>query len=57
MNCRKCGARHITRRSAGIFVCQHCGVQPNLQTHDRFGNILRDPASVLKEFTNETLPD
>lgn len=57
MNCRKCGARHITRRSAGIFVCQHCGVQPNLQTHDRFGNVLRDPASVLKEFTNETLPD
>lgn len=28
MNCRKCGAKQITRRSAGIFSCPHCGVQP-----------------------------
>lgn len=28
MNCRKCGAKQITRRSAGIFSCRHCGVQP-----------------------------
>lgn len=38
MQCRKCGAKHITRRRAGVFACQHCGVQPGPTLMDRFGN-------------------
>jgi len=38
VNCRKCGAKQITRRSAGIFVCRHCGVQPGPFNLDRGGN-------------------
>lgn len=37
MNCRKCGAKRITRRSAGVFSCLHCGVQPGPQRLDRGG--------------------
>ena len=38
MNCRKCGARHITKRRAGVFNCKRCGVQPGPSGMDRFGN-------------------
>lgn len=38
MNCRKCGAKQVTRRKAGIFLCQHCGFQPGPFNLDRFGN-------------------
>lgn len=38
MNCRKCGAKQITRRKAGVFVCAHCGIQPGPFNLDRFGN-------------------
>lgn len=37
MNCRKCGAKRITRRSAGVFSCAHCGVQPGPMGLTRFG--------------------
>jgi transposase len=37
MNCRKCGAKQVTRRSAGIFFCEHCGFQPGPLNLDRFG--------------------
>lgn len=37
MNCRKCGAKQITRRKAGVFVCQHCGIQPGPFNLDRGG--------------------
>lgn len=37
MNCRKCGAKRITRRCAGVFSCRHCGVQPDLNRLDRGG--------------------
>lgn len=49
MNCRKCGAKQVTRRAAGVFVCQHCGVQPGPLHLDRFGNATRpavEPATV-----------
>ena len=45
MNCRKCGAKQITRRSAGIFVCAHCGVQPGPFHLDRFANVTRPLAT------------
>ena len=38
-NCRKCGAKKITKRSAGVFFCQHCGMQPGELRMDRFGNV------------------
>lgn len=38
MQCRKCGAKNITRRRAGVFVCQRCGVQPGPACMDRAGN-------------------
>jgi hypothetical protein len=37
MNCRKCGAKRITKRSAGVFSCRHCGVQPGPQMLERGG--------------------
>lgn len=37
MNCRKCGAKRITKRRAGFFSCRHCGIQPNLNRMDRGG--------------------
>lgn len=37
MNCRKCGAKHITRRAAGLFSCRHCGIQPGPVGFDRAG--------------------
>lgn len=42
MDCRKCGAKHITRRRAGVFSCKHCGVQPGPMGLDRGGSILAD---------------
>lgn len=39
-NCRKCGAAAITRRKAGFFICQRCGVAPGTLSMDRFGNYL-----------------
>lgn len=38
MNCRKCGAKKVTRRRAGTFFCQRCGMQPGVDGFDRFGN-------------------
>lgn len=38
MNCRKCGARNITRRAAGYFSCNHCGVAPGPEHRDRSGH-------------------
>lgn len=38
-NCRKCGAKKITKRAAGVFFCQHCGMQPGELGMDRFGNV------------------
>lgn len=38
MNCRKCGALHITRRRAGVFACRRCGVQPGPTQMDRAGH-------------------
>ncbi len=38
MNCRKCGSNKTTRRRAGVFFCQHCGMQPGPTNMDRFGN-------------------
>lgn len=38
MQCRKCGAKPITRRRAGEFFCQHCGMQPGAAAMDRCGN-------------------
>lgn len=40
--CRKCGARGITRRRAGVFSCNHCGVMPGSQNLDRSGNPMTD---------------
>ena len=37
MQCRKCGAKNITRRKAGIFSCRHCGIQPGQLRMDRGG--------------------
>lgn len=39
MNCRKCGSLRVTRRRAGFFICQLCGVQPGRANYDRLGNI------------------
>lgn len=39
MNCRKCGAKRITRRKVGMFVCRRCGVQPGDMQLDRSGTI------------------
>lgn len=39
MDCRKCGSKKLTRRRAGFFLCQHCGVQPGVLRMDRFGNV------------------
>lgn len=36
-DCRKCGAKHVTRREAGVFFCQHCGMQPGQAGFDRSG--------------------
>jgi hypothetical protein len=36
MKCRKC-CGPTTRRSAGIFSCRHCGVQPGQAIMDRGG--------------------
>ncbi len=44
MDCRKCGAKRITRRRAGVFVCRHCGVQPGPMGLDRGGVPLIDPS-------------
>lgn len=38
MDCRKCGAKKITRRRAGVFSCRHCGVQSGATNMDRAGN-------------------
>lgn len=37
MNCRKCGAKRITKRRAGVFSCARCGVQPGELRMDRSG--------------------
>lgn len=50
MNCRKCGAKQITRRSAGLFICRHCGIQPGPNFLDRFGNATR-PAIEPEQIT------
>ena len=47
-NCRKCGAKGITKRSAGVFSCVHCGVQPGPQRLDRAGK-LTQPKPESKE--------
>lgn len=49
MNCRKCGAKQITRRRAGVFSCHHCGVQPDLNRLDRGGLPILKPAPVEPE--------
>ena len=49
MNCRKCGAKQITRRSAGVFSCAHCGVQPGPFHLDRFANVTRQPVPLEPE--------
>ena len=36
--CRKCGEKRITRRRAGEFFCQRCGMQPGNSQMDRVGN-------------------
>lgn len=36
-NCRKCGAKKIKRRAAGVFDCRHCGYQPGPMNLDRSG--------------------
>jgi ribosomal protein L37AE/L43A len=38
MQCRKCGNGRTTRRRAGVFFCQHCGMQPGPSNMDRCGN-------------------
>lgn len=38
MFCRKCGNKKTTKRSAGIFHCKRCGMQPGQSNMDRFGN-------------------
>lgn len=40
MNCRKCGNRHLGKNPDKLYTCRHCGVQPTLQSRDRFGNLL-----------------
>lgn len=37
MACRKCGESKITRRRAGEFFCQRCGMQPGALQMDRSG--------------------
>lgn len=51
MDCRKCGAKHITRRSAGVFSCKHCGVQPGPMQLDRAGSPMpsRFPADPIPQ--------
>ncbi len=49
MNCRKCGAKRVTRREAGVFSCKHCGVQPNLNTLDRGGLAMPAPEKDAEE--------
>lgn len=44
-HCRKCGSGKITRRRAGEFFCQHCGMQPGLLKMDRFGTPTATPES------------
>lgn len=51
MNCRKCGAKRITKRRAGVFSCGHCGVQPGPNNMDRSG------CFELVEAELETEPD
>jgi hypothetical protein len=51
-NCRKCGARKITRRSAGLFVCRRCGVQPGTFNFDRFGSA--SPRSVIEPVSTQS---
>lgn len=36
MKCRKC-CGNCTRRRAGEFFCQHCGMQPGAMQMDRGG--------------------
>ena len=53
MNCRKCGSLRVTRRRAGFFICQHCGVQPGVLRRDRSGNptliVLDESTTIPKE--------
>ena len=49
MQCRKCGAKDITRRRAGVFFCQHCGMQPGQAAMDRAG--FHAPAKEPAELT------
>jgi len=51
MNCRKCGAKQITRRKAGVFVCAHCGIQPGPFNLDRGGNLTQP---LLKPVATDT---
>ncbi|GLO70304.1 hypothetical protein MACH17_18210 [Phaeobacter inhibens] len=37
MTCRKCGAKKITKRRAGVFWCRRCGMQPGQLKMDRAG--------------------
>lgn len=52
MNCRKCGNRHLNKNMLKLYSCPHCGVQPTLQSRDRFGNLL--PTRVILEPYDET---
>ena len=61
MDCRKCGSKKLTRRSAGFFICQHCGVQPGPLRRDRSGNptlIVLDESTTIPEesFGREITP-
>jgi ribosomal protein L37AE/L43A len=42
-DCRKCGSKKLTRRRAGEFFCQHCGMQPGVLRMDRLGNVTPKP--------------
>lgn len=44
-HCPKCGNNRPTKRAAGVFFCQHCGMIPGQHKFDRAGN----PTQVLTE--------
>lgn len=54
MHCRKCGAAKITKRRAGVFSCNHCGVQPGQFRMDRTG--IPGPAPDLSELNPDSEP-
>jgi hypothetical protein len=47
MQCRKCGRKKTVKRSAGVFHCPRCGMQPGILSMDRSGRATDKPAAPI----------